>query len=45
MEKSFLKAISKTFLAYNAFGARSNKKLLPIHLWFAKVIALCKLKA
>ena len=38
MEYSFLKAISKTFLAYNTFGARSNKKLLPIHLWFAKVI-------
>ena len=38
MEHSFLKAISKTFLAYNTFGARSNKKLLPIHLWFAKVI-------
>lgn len=34
----FLKAISETFLAYNTFGARSNKKLLPIHLWFASVI-------
>lgn len=38
MENSFLKAISETFLAYNTFGARSNKKLLPIHLWFAEVI-------
>lgn len=31
-------AISKTFRAYNAFGARSNKKLIPIHKWFANVI-------
>jgi len=38
MEHSFLKAISKTFLAYNTFGARSNKKLIPIHKWFAEVI-------
>lgn len=38
MENSFLKAISKTFRAYNAFGARSNKKLIPIHKWFAEVI-------
>src|SRR3989344_4254630 len=38
MENSFLKAISETFLAYNTFGARSNKKLLPIHLWFAEMI-------
>ncbi len=38
MENSFLKAILKTFLDYNTFGARSNRKLLPIHLWFAEVI-------
>lgn len=38
MKNSFLKAISKTFLAYNTFGARSNKKLIPIHKWFAKII-------
>lgn len=38
MTDSFLKAISKTFLAYTKFGARSNKKLLPIHKWFAEVI-------
>lgn len=38
MENLFLKTISKTFVAYNKFGARSNKKLIPIHLWFAKVI-------
>jgi len=38
MKNSFLKAISQTFKAYNTFGARSNKKLLSIHLWFAQVI-------
>ena len=38
MENAFLKAISKTFLAYNTFGPRSNKKLLPIHKWFAEII-------
>ncbi len=38
MKNSFLKTISETFLAYNTYGARSNKKLLPIHLWFAEVI-------
>jgi len=38
MTNSFLKAISETFLAYNKFGARSNKKLLPIHKWFAEII-------
>ncbi len=38
MIDSFLRAISKTFSAYNKFGSRSNKKLFPIHKWFAKVI-------
>ncbi len=38
MKDSFLKAISETFCAYNTFGARSNKKLIPIHKWFANVI-------
>jgi len=38
MKNSFLRAISKTFRAYNAFGARSNKKLIPVHKWFAEVI-------
>ena len=38
MKNSFLKAISKTFRAYNTYGARSNKKLIPIHKWFADVI-------
>lgn len=38
MKESFLNAISKTFCAYNTFGARSNKKLIPIHKWFADII-------
>lgn len=38
MKNSFLIAISKTFRAYNTFGARSNKKLIPIHKWFAEII-------
>lgn len=38
MRNSFLIAISKTFRAYNTFGARSNKKLIPIHKWFAEII-------
>src|SRR3989344_5705191 len=39
MKDSFLNAITKTFSAYNKFGARSNKKLLPIHKWLAETIA------
>ena len=38
MKNSFLKAISETFNAYNTYGARSNKKLISIHRWFADVI-------
>ncbi len=38
MKESFLKAISETFRAYNEFGARSNKKLINIHKWFAEII-------
>lgn len=38
MKESFLTAISKTFKAYNTFGARSNKKLIPVHKWFAEII-------
>lgn len=38
MKNSFLTAISKTFQAYNTFGARSNKKLIPIHKWFAQIM-------
>ncbi len=38
VRESFLKAISKTFKAYNKNGARSNKKLIPIHKWFAKYL-------
>ena len=38
LENSFLNAISESFKAYNKYGARSNKKLIPIHKWFAEVI-------
>jgi len=38
MKNLFLRAISKTFRAYNTYGARSNKKLIPIHKWFAEII-------
>ena len=38
IKQSFIKTITKTFKAYNQFGARSNKKLIPIHKWFAKTI-------
>ena len=38
--KSFLKAMSETFKAYNENGERSNKKLIPIHKWFAQQIDL-----
>ena len=37
-EKKFLKALTETFRAYNTYGARSNKKLIPIHRWIAKTI-------
>lgn len=36
--ETFLNAISETFKAYNENGARSNKKLIPIHKWFAKYL-------
>ncbi len=38
LEKQFLKAIAKAFEEYNKFGARSNKKLIPIHSWIAKTV-------
>ena len=38
VNSSFLKAIAETFRAYNEFGARSNKKLIPIHKWFANYL-------
>lgn len=38
LKKGFLKAIKDSFYAYNKYGARSNKKLIPIHSWFAKEI-------
>ncbi len=37
-KEKFLKAIKETFYAYNKYGARSNKKLIPIHLWIANQI-------
>ncbi len=38
LQKNFLQALTKTFKAYNEFGARSNKKLTPIHSWISKTI-------
>jgi len=38
IKNTFLKAISASFKAYNKHGARSNKKLIPIHFWFAETI-------
>ena len=38
LEKQFLKAIAEAFEAYNEFGARSNKKMIPIHGWIAKTV-------
>ena len=38
LKKDFLIALKKSFWAYNKYGARSNKKLVPIHSWFAKEI-------
>lgn len=37
-KEEFLEALSETFKAYNEYGARSNKKLLPVHQWIAKTI-------
>lgn len=38
LKEGFLNAIKDTFHAYNKYGARSNKKLIPIHTWFANEI-------
>ncbi|MCD6417666.1 hypothetical protein J7M00_02650, partial [bacterium] len=38
LETSFLRALTKTFKAYKEYGARSNKKLIPIHSWITKTI-------
>jgi len=38
MKNQFLQAITQTFSAYSRFGARSSKKLVPIHSWFSSVI-------
>ena len=37
-KRKFLRALTKTFKAYNIYGARSNKKLIPIHRWIARTI-------
>ncbi|MEF3279424.1 MAG: hypothetical protein K6357_00420 [Elusimicrobiota bacterium] len=37
-KEEFLNAIKDSFYAYNEYGARSNKKLISIHSWFAKKI-------
>ena len=38
LKKGFLIAIKDSFEAYNEYGARSNKKLIQIHEWFANEI-------
>lgn len=38
LENEFLVAMTETFEAYNEFGARSNKKLIPVHSWIAKTV-------
>jgi len=37
-KEKFLRAIKESFYAYNKYGARSNKKLIPIHFWIANEI-------
>ena len=37
-EQQFLQALQDYFEQYQQFGARSNKKLIPIHSWLAKII-------
>ncbi|HEY9702878.1 MAG TPA: hypothetical protein V6C58_10545 [Allocoleopsis sp.] len=38
LQKDFLRALTQTFSAYNTFGARSSKKLIPIHSWISKTV-------
>lgn len=38
LRDDFLSALRKTYKAYNIYGARSSKKLIAIHSWFAKEI-------
>jgi len=38
LKERFLNAIKTTFCEYNKYGSRSNKKLIPIHTWFANEI-------
>jgi len=40
IQKNFLVAISKSFIAYEQNGARSNKKLVPIHRFLAEMVAI-----
>jgi hypothetical protein len=37
-EKDFLKAVKNSFKEYHKYGARSNKKIIPLHKWLAKKI-------
>ena len=37
-EKDFLTAISQSFENYIIYGARSTKKLLPLHLFLAETL-------
>jgi len=41
LEEKFLQALTETFNAYNKYGARSNKKLIPVHSWIAKTVNSC----
>lgn len=38
LNEGFLSSIKSSFQAYNKYGARSNRKLIPLHEWFAKNI-------
>jgi len=38
LKDDFLKTLDITFNAYNEHGARSNKKLIPIHSWISDVV-------
>jgi len=38
LKEGFLNALKITFCEYNKYGSRSNKKLIPIHSWFANEI-------
>ena len=38
LKDNFLNALKSTYRAYNIYGARSSKKLIAVHSWFAKEI-------